>query len=89
MKITQDEMWDSTTWKTIEDDITDHRRWCVEHTVVLERLEDHTFWKGSYDQGATENQDSGYDDDIELHQVWPHPTFTVVYLPTNPMEKKA
>jgi hypothetical protein len=84
MKVTQEDLFDSDLYEEISDDITDHRRWCVVHAIV-----DGTFWKGFYERGATENQDGGYDDDIELFQVYPHPTFTVVYLPTNPMEKKA
>lgn len=86
MKLTaEDDMYDDTVWRIVQDDITDHRRWCVVHTIILERLEDNTFWRCHLERGATENQD-GYDnDDIELTQVYPVEETVIVYK----KEKKA
>jgi hypothetical protein len=87
MKLTsEDDMWDSEVWRVVQDDITDHRRWCVVHTMILERLEDNTFWRLHLERGATEYQD-GYDnDDIELTPVFPAEKWMTVYLTAEEMK---
>lgn len=79
MKITQEDLWDADVWKEISNEITDHRRWCVVHTVIVEKRDDGTFWKGWYERGATEYQEDGYDNDIELTQVHPVQETVTVY----------
>lgn len=49
--------------------------------MVVKLDSDGTFWKGQYEEGATENQEwsGGYDDDIVFVQVYPHQVTTTVY----------
>lgn len=43
-------------YRIISDEMVDHRRWAVTHEIIIERLEDATFWRGIYQVGATESQ---------------------------------
>lgn len=77
----QDAMYDDEA--KVEDRITGHRRWSVEHTRVFRH--DGKFYRTSYSVGATENQDEGpydYDpDEIECEEVFPREKTVTVYEP--------
>ena len=44
------------------DDMIDHRRWDIKHRVIIKRHDDDTFWRGHYNDPATEMQFSDPDD---------------------------
>ncbi len=48
---------DRTTYVLISDDIVDHQRWSVVHSIIIERKSDNKFFRGWYNVGATESQD--------------------------------
>jgi len=43
------------------------------------QLPDGTFWAGEFEEGATEVQEGGFEDDIIFTQVYPHQVTTTVY----------
>lgn len=49
-------------YKIISNEIVEHRRWVVLHEIIIERLEDATFWRGHYSVGATESQWHDWED---------------------------
>lgn len=62
-------------YRIVSDEMIDHRRWSITHEMIIERLEDATFWRGTYQVGATENQWYGFseswnDDKASFRQVF-------------------
>lgn len=56
--------------EVLEDEIMDHTRWSVVHSLIV-RIGD-KFYQTSYSRGATESQDERpfeYDDEVEFVQV--------------------
>lgn len=53
--------------KVVEERLVEHRRWYVRTELVVEI--DGKFWRGSYDKGATESQETEWDKEIELTEV--------------------
>jgi hypothetical protein len=78
--LTREDMFDSDLYDTVEHEFTNHTRWSIWSTVVVRRRSDDTFWRGTYDEGATEYQDSGYDGDVEFEQVYPVKKTMTVYV---------
>lgn len=79
----QDLVFDDTNEgaKIVQNRITRHRRWSIDHTIVFEK--DGKFYQSSYSVGATESQDeSPYeynDDEIECPEVIPVQEMVTVY----------
>lgn len=80
MKLSREDLFESDEYEIISDEITDHRRWCVVITVVVSQKSDGTFWRGSYETGATEYQDGYGNDDVLLAQVFPVEKTVTVYM---------
>lgn len=71
-------------WRIVSDEMTDHTRWSIVHKIVIERLEDGTFWRGTYEEGATENQWHEWDErwggsKATLKQVFQKPIVKIIY----------
>jgi len=49
-------------YRIVSDEMIDQRRWAITHEMIIERLEDATFWRGIYQVGATENQHYDFGD---------------------------
>jgi len=80
--LTRKQFYNGEGIEAIASDIDGMTRWGYITTVVVRRTEDGTFWRGSYEEGATEVQvdSGGYDDDIEFIQVFPHERTHTAYL---------
>lgn len=70
---------DHEDYDVISDEITDHRRWSVDHEVIIKRLSDEKFFQGNYSRGATESQD-------EKPFEYSEPEFTEVFLTTKTIQ---
>lgn len=70
---------DHEDYDVISDEIIDHRRWSVDHEVIIKRLSDEKFFQGNYSRGATESQD-------EEPFKYSEPEFTEVFLTTKTIQ---
>lgn len=66
-----------TGFKIILDDLVDHRRWSVTYEMVIQRIEDDTYWRGVYERGATEYQSYSFDE--RWHGADERATFSQVF----------
>ena len=67
--------------KVIEDRITSHSRWSVQHRVVLYHIPTDTYWQSHYSVGATEYQDESpwQHYSPKFKQVWPYQVTVTQY----------
>lgn len=68
-------------FKVISDKIVGHRRWSVDHYVIVERESDGKFFGGHYSVGATESQwERPFEyDEPKFNQVFKKEKTIVVY----------
>ena len=79
MKLTRKQFYNGEGIEAVQHEIDGQTRWGIVFMVVVERISDGTFWKGFYEEGATELQEGGYDEDINFVQVYPVEKTVIVY----------
>ncbi len=79
LKITRDEArYEIKAPELIEREMVDKRRWDVTSEITFSR--DGAFWRGAYDEPATECQEGQeYDDFVECDEVFPVQKTVTVY----------
>ena len=86
MKFKAEELEDRILGNSIKDEIVEHRRWSVTHSMVFEH--EGRYYRTTYDVPSTEYQDCdhfGYQDEVECQEVIPVQRSFTVYIP---VEKK-
>jgi hypothetical protein len=79
MILTRKQFYNSEGIEVVQQEIDGQTRWGIVFVVVVKRISDGTFWRAFYEEGATENQEGDYDDDIEFNQVYPVEKTVTVY----------
>jgi hypothetical protein len=79
VKLTREQFYNGEGIEAVQHEIDGQTRWGIVFMVVVKLKSDGTFWKGLYEEGATELQEGGYDDDIEFIQVYPVEKTVTVY----------
>lgn len=90
ISFTEDEFYEFVDgqigFRIVSDEMIDHRRWSVVHEMIIERLEDSTFWSSSHEVGATESQEYDFDsawgynnNRAVFRQVFPKTITTTTY----------
>ena len=81
MRLTREQFYNGIGIEAVQHELDGQTRWGIIHMVVVRRISDDTFWKGFFEEGATEVQEDsgGYEDDIEFVQVWPIQETVIVY----------
>lgn len=76
-------LWgDALGYRTVSDEQCGHRRWSVDHYLVIQRESDGLLFADSYSVGATESQDerAWNDSPPDFRQVWPRERVSVEYV---------
>ena len=69
---------DSEEYDTVvEESIIDQSRWSTFHEAVFLKKSDRTFWKGTWETGSTEYQET--DLNFIMTQVYPKRVVTTIY----------
>ncbi len=72
---------DEPGYRIIRDEQCGHRRWSVDHELVIQSVVDNRFWRGYYSVGATESQDESpwEHDEPDFTEVFPVEQVTIAY----------
>lgn len=75
-------------FRPVRNEMLDHRRWSIVHELIIQDISDNTFWRATYEVGATENQDyyhgsgrwgADREGNVTFTQVFPKIITTTVY----------